>query len=107
MVGASRLELLTSASQTRRATNCAKPRMDTLYHIFLKRCIIELMEKTEKPKYTEAELRRMLAMDRAAVEEKLAKNKAAGRKLGGIIAIAIAIVAMIVILTMIAINSHR
>ena len=65
------------------------------------------MENTKKPKYTEAELRRMLAMDRAAVEEKLAKNKAAGRKLGGIIAIIIALVAIIIIFTMIAINTHR
>ena len=65
------------------------------------------MEKTEKPKYTEAELKRMLALDRAAVEEKLAKNKTAGRKLGGVIAIIIALVAVIIIFTMIAINTHR
>ena len=34
MVGVSRLELLTSRSQSVRATNCAKPRTNILYHIF-------------------------------------------------------------------------
>ena len=35
MVGVSRLELLTSRSQSARATNCAKPRtMNVLYHIY-------------------------------------------------------------------------
>ena len=68
---------------------------------------VQKRAEDKKPKYTEAELRRMLALDRAAVEEKLAKNKSTGRKIGGVIAIAIALVAMIVIFAMIAINSHH
>ncbi len=64
------------------------------------------MEKKKTPP-SEAELRRLLALDRAAVEEKLAKNKANGRKLGGVIAIIIALAAMIAIFIMLAIGSKR
>ena len=35
MVGVSRLELLTSRSQSARATNCAKPRILAYYTTFL------------------------------------------------------------------------
>ena len=64
------------------------------------------MEKKKTPP-SEAELRRLLALDRAAVEEKLAKNKASGRKLGGVIALVIALAAMIAIFIMLAIGSKR
>ncbi|MDO4889640.1 MAG: hypothetical protein Q4A25_03060 [Candidatus Saccharibacteria bacterium] len=64
------------------------------------------MEKKKTPP-SEAELRRLLALDRAAVEEKLAKNKANGRKLGGVIAIIVALAAMIAIFIMLAIGSKR
>ena len=63
------------------------------------------MEKKTPP--SEAELRRLLALDRAAVEEKFAKNKAQGKKIGGIIALAIALAAMITIFIMLAIGSKR
>ena len=64
------------------------------------------MEK-KKDLPSEAELRRLLALDRAAVEERLAKNKASGKKLGGVIALVIALAAMIIIFIMIAIGSKR
>lgn len=65
-----------------------------------------IMEKKKTPP-SEAELRRLLALDRAAVEERFAKNKSTGRKIGGVIALVIALVAMITIFTMIAIGSKR
>ncbi len=64
------------------------------------------MEKKKTPP-SEDELRRLIALDRAAVEERLAKNKTQGKKIGAVVALAIALAAMIVIFIMIAINSHR
>lgn len=64
------------------------------------------MEQKKTPP-SEAELKRLLALDRAAVEEHLAKNKAQGKKLGGAIVLIIALAAMIVIFIMIAVNSKR
>ncbi|MBR3365893.1 hypothetical protein IKG48_02100 [Candidatus Saccharibacteria bacterium] len=64
------------------------------------------MEKKKTPP-SEDELKRLIALDRAAVEERLSKNKAQGKKIGGAIALAIALAAMIAIFVMIAINSHR
>ncbi len=64
------------------------------------------MEKKKTPP-SEDELRRLIALDRAAVEERLAKNKTQGKKIGAVVALAITLAAMIVIFIMIAINSHR
>lgn len=63
------------------------------------------MEKKTPP--SEAELRRLLALDRAAVEEKFARNKAQGKKLGGIIMLIIALAAMVAIFIMMAIGTKR
>ena len=64
------------------------------------------MEKKKTPP-SEAELRRLLALDRAAVEESFAKNKASNKKIGRAIALVIALAAMIAIFIMIAISSKR
>lgn len=63
------------------------------------------MEKKTPP--SEAELRRLLALDRAAVEESFAKNKANNKRIGKVVALAIALAAMIAIFVMIAISSKR
>lgn len=61
----------------------------------------------KKPELSENELKRLIALDRAAVEERLSKNKTTGRKIGAVIAVCIAIVALIVVFTMVAIASKR
>ncbi len=65
------------------------------------------MEQKPNQIPSEAELKRLLALDRAAVEEHLTKNKAAGRKLGSIIAVVLLMVALISAFAIIAINSHH
>ncbi|MBQ8992439.1 hypothetical protein IJ090_03350 [Candidatus Saccharibacteria bacterium] len=63
----------------------------------------------EQPKkqLSEAELKRLIALDRARVEENLARSKASGRKIGAVIAIAIALVAAITIFVVVATNSRK
>ena len=65
------------------------------------------MENQEKKQPTEAELRRLLALDRARVEESFAKNKAIGKKIGGVIAVAAILVAAITIFVIVAISSRK
>ena len=63
----------------------------------------------DKPKkqLSEAELKRLIALDRARVEENLARNKATGRKIGAVIAVAIVLAIAITLLVLIAINSQK
>lgn len=65
------------------------------------------MENQEKKQPNEAELRRLLALDKARVEESFAKNKAIGKKIGGVIAVAIILVAAITVFIIIAISSRK
>jgi len=64
------------------------------------------MEKEKTPP-SEDELKRLIALDRAAVEEHLSKNKTQGKKIGAAVTLAIILAAMITIFVIIAINSHR
>lgn len=61
----------------------------------------------KKPELSENELKRLIALDRAAVEERLDKSKTSGRKIGAIIAVCVAVVALIVVFAMTAIASKR
>ena len=64
------------------------------------------MEKEKTPP-SEDELKRLIALDRAAVEENLSKSKTQGKKIGAAVTLAIILAAMITIFVIIAINSHH
>lgn len=74
---------------------------------FLRKFLEGQIMNEKKPTLSEPELRRLLALDRVAVEERLAKNKADGKKMGGIIALVIILAAIVVFFIMTAIGSKR
>ena len=61
----------------------------------------------EKKQLDENELRRRIALDRAAVEDRLNKSKLEGRKIGGLIAAIVIIAALAITFALISINMKK